>query len=49
MNRTGCRTRDLALVVLLLTPLQAAGEEYGFRGYLTQALVGSSGAGTWRC
>jgi membrane protease YdiL (CAAX protease family) len=25
------------LVVLLLTPLQAAGEEYLFRGYLTQA------------
>ncbi len=31
------RTRDLALVILLLTPLQAAGEEYGFRGYLMQA------------
>jgi CAAX protease family protein len=31
------RTRDLALVILLLTPFQAAGEEYGFRGYLTQA------------
>ncbi len=31
------RTRDLALIILLLTPFQAAGEEYGFRGYLTQA------------
>jgi membrane protease YdiL (CAAX protease family) len=30
------KTRDLALILLLLTPLQAAGEEYGFRGYLTQ-------------
>ena len=26
--------------MLLLTPLQAAGEEYAFRGYLTQALGG---------
>lgn len=31
------RTRDFLLVILLLTPLQAAGEEYLFRGYLTQA------------
>ncbi|NYD58281.1 hypothetical protein BKA08_002519 [Nocardioides marinisabuli] len=30
-------TRDFLLVVLLLTPLQAAGEEYAFRGYLTQS------------
>ena len=30
----------LLLVVLLLTPLQAAGEEYVFRGYLTQAFGG---------
>jgi uncharacterized protein len=28
------------LVILLLTPLQAAGEEYVFRGYLTQAVGG---------
>jgi len=28
------------LVVLLLTPLQAAGEEYAFRGYLLQAFGG---------
>jgi len=33
-------TRDFALIVLLLTPLQAAGEEYAFRGYLTQAFGG---------
>jgi len=33
-------TRDFALVVFLLTPLQAAGEEYAFRGYLTQAFGG---------
>lgn len=33
-------TRDFVLVILLLTPLQAAGEEYAFRGYLTQAFGG---------
>lgn len=33
-------TRDFLLVILLLTPLQAAGEEYVFRGYLTQAFGG---------
>ena len=33
-------TRDFVLVVLFLTPLQAAGEEYAFRGYLTQAFGG---------
>ena len=33
-------TRDFLLVVLLLTPLQAAGEEYAFRGYLAQAFGG---------
>ena len=32
--------RDFALVVLLLTPLQAAAEEYAFRGYLLQAFGG---------
>ncbi len=32
--------RDFILVVLLLTPLQAAGEEYAFRGYLLQAFGG---------
>jgi membrane protease YdiL (CAAX protease family) len=33
-------TRDYLLIVILLTPLQAAGEEYVFRGYLTQAIGG---------
>ena len=33
-------TRDFLLVVLFLTPLQAAGEEYFFRGYLAQAFGG---------
>ena len=33
--------KQFALVVLLLTPLQAAGEEYAFRGYLTQAFGGA--------
>ncbi len=32
--------------MLLLTPLQAAGEEYAFRGYLTQAFGGLFGR-TW--
>ena len=34
------RTRDFVLVIVLLTPLQAAGEEFAFRGYLTQAFGG---------
>jgi uncharacterized protein len=33
-------TRDFVVVILLLTPLQAAGEEFAFRGYLTQAFGG---------
>ena len=37
VNDFTARTRDFAIVILLLTPLQAAGEEYLFRGYLTQA------------
>jgi membrane protease YdiL (CAAX protease family) len=37
LNDFTTTTRDFLLVVLLLTPLQAAGEEYAFRGYLTQA------------
>ena len=42
------KTRDLALVLLLFTPLQAAGEEYGFRGYLTQAFGSMfAGRGLW--
>ena len=40
LNSFGTTTREFALVVLLLTPLQAAGEEYAFRGYLTQAFGG---------
>jgi membrane protease YdiL (CAAX protease family) len=32
--------RSFLLVVLFLTPLQAAAEEYAFRGYLTQAFGG---------
>lgn len=40
LNDFTSTTRDFALVVLLLTPLQAAGEEYAFRGYLTQAFGG---------
>jgi uncharacterized protein len=39
-------TRDFLLVVLFLTPLQAAGEEYAFRGYLTQAFGNLFGS-TW--
>jgi membrane protease YdiL (CAAX protease family) len=33
-------TRDYLLVIAFLTPFQAAGEEYLFRGYLTQAFGG---------
>ena len=40
LNDFTSTTRDFALVVLLLTPLQAAGEEYAFRGYLAQAFGG---------
>lgn len=36
LNSFTSSTRDFLLVILLLTPLQAAGEEYAFRGYLTQ-------------
>ena len=32
--------RDFLIVMVLLTPLQAVGEEYAFRGYLTQAFGG---------
>jgi membrane protease YdiL (CAAX protease family) len=40
LNHFTSTTRDFVLVVLLLTPLQAAGEEYAFRGYLLQAFGG---------
>ena len=37
LNDFTSTTRSYLIVVLLLTPFQAAGEEYLFRGYLTQA------------
>ena len=43
LNDFTATTRDFLLVVLFLTPLQAAGEEYAFRGYLTQAFGGLFG------
>ena len=43
LNDFTSTTRDFALIVLLLTPLQAAGEEYAFRGYLAQAFGGMIG------
>lgn len=36
-NEFTSTTRDFLLVIILFTPLQAAGEEYVFRGYLAQA------------
>jgi membrane protease YdiL (CAAX protease family) len=42
LNPWTSEVRDYLLIILLLTPLQAAGEEFVFRGYLTQA-VGSLG------
>lgn len=43
LNAFTSTTRDYLLVIALLTPLQAAGEEYFFRGYLTQAVGGLFG------
>ena len=43
LNEYTTTMRDFILVVVLLTPLQAAGEEYAFRGYLTQAFGGVFG------
>src|SRR4051794_16051481 len=40
LNDWTSELRTFAIVILLLTPLQAAGEEYAFRGYLTQAFGG---------
>lgn len=40
LNEFTRTTRDFLLIVVLLTPLQAAGEEYAFRGYLTQVFGG---------
>lgn len=36
----GGRLAAQLAVIVLTTPLQAAGEEFGFRGYLTQAIAG---------
>lgn len=44
LNAFTTTTRDFLLVVLFLTPFQAAGEEYLFRGYLTQAFGGLFGS-----
>ena len=38
LNDFTASTTTLALIVLLTTPFQAAGEEYFFRGYLMQAI-----------
>jgi hypothetical protein len=38
VNHVSGRLILMAVVVLLTTPLQAMGEEYGFRGYVIQAL-----------
>src|SRR5699024_9475075 len=43
MNPFTEQTRNFLLVVVFLTPLQAAGEEYAFRGYLTQVFGGHFG------
>ena len=43
LNDFTATTRNFLLVVLFLTPLQAAGEEYAFRGYLSQAFGGLFG------
>jgi len=40
VNDATDRTIAFALIVLLLIPLQSAGEEFAFRGYLTQAVGG---------
>jgi membrane protease YdiL (CAAX protease family) len=40
LNTFTTETMWFVLVVLFLTPLQSAGEEYAFRGYLTQAFGG---------
>lgn len=46
LNELTATTVALALIVLLTTPFQAAGEEYVFRGYLLQA-VGSLSRSRW--
>lgn len=44
LNDWNATMRDYLLVIVLLTPLQAAGEEFAFRGYLTQAVGRISGS-----
>ncbi|MGD9960854.1 lysostaphin resistance A-like protein [Nocardioides sp.] len=44
LNAWTSTVRDFVLVVAFLTPFQAAGEEYLFRGYLTQAFGGLFGS-----
>ena len=44
LNSWTPQLRNFVLVVVFLTPLQAAGEEYAFRGYLTQAFGGLFGS-----
>jgi len=46
LNELTATTVLLAVIVLLTTPLQAAGEEYVFRGYLLQA-IGSLSRSKW--
>lgn len=46
VNEWTRRSTILGLVVLLTTPLQIAGEEYAFRGYLLQA-IGSFWSFSW--
>jgi membrane protease YdiL (CAAX protease family) len=46
LNELTATTALLAVIVLLTTPLQAAGEEYVFRGYLLQA-IGSLTRSKW--
>ncbi|WP_183094739.1 CPBP family intramembrane glutamic endopeptidase [Nocardioides stalactiti] len=43
VNDVTDRTVAFALIIVLLIPLQAAGEEFAFRGYLTQAVGGLAG------
>lgn len=43
VNSFTATTRDFLIVVLILTPLQSAGEEFAFRGYLMQAFGGVFG------
>ncbi len=48
VNEFTARTRPAALIVLLTTPFQAAGEEYFFRGYLLRPSGRCSATSGWR-